>query len=77
MEKLGKTFIIVSIILAIALTIMTTLYINAAKSSEDNLKKVLDNANILVKTNLAIEDAGYTIQPQEDGSFKLIERTSE
>lgn len=77
MNKLGKIFVSVSIILAIALIIMTTFYINAAKSSKDNLMKVLDNAELLVKTNLAIEDAGYRIQPQEDGSFKLVEGASE
>lgn len=77
MDKLAKIFVGISIILAIALVIITCLYFNVAKLSDENLNKALDNADLLVKTNLAIEEAGYRIQTQEDGSLKLVERTFE
>lgn len=77
MNKTSKIFLSISIILAIALVTITCLYFNAAKVRDDYLNKTLENADLLVKTNLAVEDAGYRIQVQEDGSFKLVERTSE
>ena len=77
MNKTSKIFLSITIIFAIALVIITCLYFNAAKFRDDYLDRTLENAELLVKTNLAIEDAGYRIEVQEDGSFKLVERTSE
>ena len=76
MNKTSKIFSSITIILTIALVIMTCLYFNTAKVRDDYLNMTIESSDLLVKTNLAIEDAGYRIQVQEDGSFKLIERTS-
>ena len=76
MNKISKIFLSITITLTIALVIILCLYFNTAKVRDDYLNNILENADLLVKTNLAIEDAGYRIQEQEDGSFKLIERTS-
>ncbi len=73
MNKSGKVFLIISIILAIILIIMTYLYFNALNSLRASLDNSVNNSDILLKTNQAIEDAGFEIQIQEDGSFKLIE----
>ena len=74
MNKINKIFISITIILGITLVIITCLYFKAIKLSNDYLNKTLENADLLVKTNLAIEEAGYRIQIQEDGTFKLIDR---
>ena len=73
MNKSGKIFLIISIILAIILIIMTYLYFNALNSLRVSLDNSVNNSDILLKTNQAIEDADFEIQIQEDGSFKLIE----
>lgn len=77
MNKTSKIFLSITIILTIVLVMVVCLYFNAAKVRDDYLNKTLENADLLVKTNLAIEDVGYRIQVQEDGSFKLIERVAE
>lgn len=77
MDKTSKIFLSITIIFAITLVIMTCVYFNTAKVRDDYLNKTLETSDLLVKTNLAIEDAGYRIQVQEDGSFKLVERISE
>lgn len=76
MNKTSKIFLSITIILTICLVVIICLYFNTAKIRDDYLNNTLENADLLVKTNLAIEDAGYRIQVQEDGSFKLVERTS-
>ena len=73
MNKSGKVFLIIFIILAIILIIMTYLYFDALNSLRASLDNSVNNSDILLKTNQAIEDAGFEIQIQEDGSFKLIE----
>ena len=77
MNKTSKIFLSITIILTIALVMVICLYFNAAKVRDDYLNNTLENADLLVKTNLAIEDAGYRIQVQEDGTFKLFERAAE
>ena len=74
MNKSGKVFLIISIILAIILIIMTYLYFNALNSLRASLDISVNNSDILLKTNQAKEDAGFEIQIQENGSFKLIEQ---
>lgn len=76
MNKTSKIFLSITIILTIFLVVITCLYFNTAKVRDDYLNNTLENADLLVKTNLAIEDAGYRIQVLEDGSFKLVERIS-
>lgn len=76
MNKTSKIFLSITIILTIALVIMICVYFNTAKVRDDYLNMTLESSDLLVKTNLAIEDAGYRIQVQEDGSFKLVERTT-
>ena len=76
MNKTSKIFLSITIILTIFLVVITCLYFNTAKVRDDYLNMTIESSDLLVKTNLAIEDAGYRIQVQEDGSFKLIERTS-
>ena len=77
MNKTSKIFLSITIILTIVLVMVVCLYFNAAKVRDDYLNNTLENADLLVKTNLAIEDAGYRIQVQEDGTFKLFERAAE
>ena len=77
MNRIGKFFVGVSIILAIALVIITCLYFKEVKIAERNLNELLETSGLLAETNLAIEKAGYRIRIQEDGSFLLVERTNE
>ncbi len=74
MNKSSKVLLVVSIILAIISIIMTYLYFNTLNSLRASLDISVNNSDILLKTNQAIEDAGFEIQIQENGSFKLIEQ---
>ena len=53
MNKSGKVFLIISIILAIILIIMTYLYFNALNSLRASLDNSVNNSDILLKTNQA------------------------
>lgn len=72
MHKSCRFFLIISIILAIFLIVMTYLYFNTLNSLKSCLNASVNNSDILSKTFQAIEDAGFEIQTQKDGSFKLI-----
>ena len=74
MNKSSKVLLVVSIILAIISIIMTYLYFNTLNSLRASLDISVNNSDILLKTNQAIEEAGFEIQIQENGSFKLIEQ---
>ena len=76
MNKTSKIFLSITIILTIFLVVITCLYFNTAKVRDDYLNMTIESSDLLVKTNLAIEDAGYRIQVLEDASFKLVERIS-
>lgn len=67
MNRLSKILIIIIIILVITLGIMTYLYIQYMTSN----KKAVEE---LYKTDLAIENAGFKIERQDDDSFVLVER---
>lgn len=77
MNKLSKIFLTISIILAIILIVMICLYLNATSLNKQYLNSSQDSAEILLKTNEAIEKAGFEVQIQDDGSFKLVERINE
>ena len=68
MNKLSKIFLFIIIVLVIALGIMTYLYIK-------NLNAVLSSNETLYLTVEAVNDAGFDVQANEDGSFRLVERT--
>ena len=77
MNKLSKFFLGIIIILTIALIIITFLYVNAYNLSNKYLRNALDAADMLVKANEAISDAGLEAKVQDDGTFKLVERVTE
>ena len=67
MNRLSKILLVIIIILIIALGIMTYLYFQYMNSN----KKAVEE---LYKTDLAIENAGFKLERQEDHSYILVER---
>ena len=67
MNRLSKILIIIIIILVIAIGIMTYLYVQYMNSN----KKAVEE---LHKTDLAIENAGFKVERQDDDTYILVER---
>lgn len=69
MNKLNKIFLSIIIILIIALGTVTYFCIK-------NLNTTLSSNETLYLTVKAVNDAGFSILANEDGSFRLVERTN-
>ena len=74
MNKKGK---IILIILSIILLIETTLIINGAFKYNSLLKYSLYAGSEVYKRDVANEEAGFTYDVNEDGSYKLVKREKE
>ena len=70
MSKLNKILLSIIIILIIALGIVTYFCIK-------NLNTILNSNETLYLTVKAVNEAGFDILSNEDGSFRLVERTND
>lgn len=71
MNKLSKIFLAIIIVLVI---VVIAMYIKMVKSAKDDLGDTLSNNEEIFKITSAIEDAGFELEVQEDGSYTLIEK---
>ncbi len=71
MNKLSKIFLAIIIILII---VIIGMYIKMVKTSKQNLDNTLNNAEEIFKITSAVENAGFELEIQEDGSYLLVEK---
>lgn len=76
MKKIDKILIIIIAVLIIALGITIIFYINANKTANEYLQKLLYSNTILTNYVKAAENADLEFELQEDNSYKLIKRTT-
>ncbi len=71
MNKLSKIFLAIIIVLVI---VVIAMYIRMVKISKQNLENTLSSSEEIFKITSAVENAGFELEVQEDGSYLLVEK---
>ncbi len=71
MNKLNKIFLAIIIVLVI---VVIAMYIKMVNSAKKDLGDTLSNNEEIFKITSAIENAGFELEVQEDGSYTLVEK---
>ncbi len=72
--KSNKIYLIIICILVIAILVLTFFFIRVKNSRDEYLNTLLQANRMITNYLKAVEDADYSFEVQEDGSFKLVDK---